>query len=161
MRLLRAVSPVVLVALAACSSMQSDSGLGNTKVKIIHPEVVLTQLSAVPSAARHVEGGLPIQYRLRVSNRAGDPITLKQVTLQTMGAGAYTINPTSRPFKETIQPDQFATVDFWVPATTEDTILGANGPVTLRATAQFDSPMGQFNETVVQQVNGMTGQSPQ
>lgn len=161
MRLVRLVAPLLLLTVVSCSSMKSDSGLGNAKVKLTRPEIALTQLSVVPSAARHVDGGLPIQYRLRVANRAGEPITLKQVTLQTMGSGAYTVDPTSRPFAETIQPDQYTTVEFWVPAQAEDTIMGANGPVTVRAIAQFDSPQGQFTQTVVQQVNGMSGQSQQ
>jgi hypothetical protein len=148
----------VLFLSAACASMKSDSGLGNAKVDIIKPEIRITQLSSVPAAARHVEGNLPIQYRLRVSNRSVEPITLKQVSVQSMGYGAYIVDLASRPFKTRIEPDQFQEVEFWVPARIDDaSIIGANGPVTLRATVQFDSPVGQFQQIVVQQVNAMPG----
>ena len=75
-----------------------------------------------------------------------------------MGYGAYDVPSTSRPFKAVIQSDQTQVVDFWVPANIKNTsLIGANGPVTLRITASFDSPDGQFQQTVVQQVNSSTG----
>jgi hypothetical protein len=33
------------------------------------------------------------------------------------------------------------------------TVYGANGPVTLRSVAHFDSPVGQFDHITVQQVH--------
>ena len=147
-----------VVLLAGCSSMQSDSGLGAAKVALTKPDILLTQISTIPAAARHVEGGLPVQYRLQVGNRSAEKITLKRVTLVSMGVGAYDVPSTSRPFSTEIQPDQAQIVEFWVPANVSNaTIIGANGPVTLRATLQFDSAVGQFQETVVQQVNAMPG----
>lgn len=148
------------VGLSACASMQSDSGLGNARVKVAQPDVLITQLSTVAAAARHVVGAMPVQYRLRIGNRDAQPITLKRVVVQSMGYGAYNVDTTSRPFDTRIEPDQFQVVEFWVPAYIDSaTIVGANGPVTLRATLQFDSPVGQFQETVVQQVNPFPGQS--
>ncbi len=147
-----------IFSLASCASMQSDSGLGRTRVNIIKPEILISQLSSIPSAARHVEGAIPIQYALRVSNRSAEPITLKRVTVQSMGMGAYNVDSTGRPFDTRILPEEFQIVEFWVPANiSQATIMGANGPVTLRATLHFDSPVGQFQEVVVQQVNGMPG----
>ena len=62
------------------------------------------------------------------------------------------------PFKTVVQPGQTETVQFWAAANVGSTsLVGANGPVTLRVTAQFDSPMGQFQEIVVQQVNAANG----
>jgi hypothetical protein len=147
-----------LLIFAGCASMQSDSGLGGAKVDIAKPELLIQQLSSVPVAARHVEGGIPVQYSLRVLNHAGEPITLKQVSIVSMGYGAYNVNQTSRPFKTLVQPNQTEIVQFWVPAYIANaSLVGANGPVTLRVVAQFDSPVGQFQEIVVQQVNASTG----
>ena len=141
-----------------CASMKSDSGLGRANVTLTRPEVELIQVSNVPTAARHVQGALPVQYQLRVGNRSAEPITLKSVSVQSIGSGAYDVGPTSRPFSKLIPPDQTEMVEFWVPANiSNSTIMGANGPVTMRATLQFDSPVGQFQEVVVQQVNAMPG----
>jgi hypothetical protein len=149
---------VALFVLSSCASMQSDSGKGSLNVNIPKPDMQIQQLSSVPVAARHIEGGLPIQYALAVQNHAGGPITLKQVTIVSMGYGAYDVPSTSRPFKAVIQPDQTQVVDFWVPANIKTTsLVGANGPVTLRVMATFDSPDGQFQQMIVQQVNATTG----
>ncbi|HET7705109.1 MAG TPA: hypothetical protein VFM36_03420 [Thermoanaerobaculia bacterium] len=147
----------VLTFAVSCASTRSDSGLGNAKVAVIKPEIELAQISSIPQAARHVEGGIPVHFALRVSNRFGEPITLKSVNLQSVGVGAYDVSAT-RPFKTQIQPDAEETVEFWMPANVGmSTIVGANGPVTLRATLYFDSPVGQFQEVVIRQVNGMPG----
>ena len=156
MRVSAAALAVLLVS--GCASMQSDSGKGATQVNITKPELLIQQLSTVPVAARHIEGGLPIQYALRILNHAGEPITLKQVNVVSMGYGAYDVPSTSRPFHATVQPEQTSAVDFWVPANISSaSLVGANGPVTLRVTAFFDSPDGQFQQIVVQQVNAGTG----
>ena len=148
----------VLLVLSACASMQSDSGKGAAQVDVPKPDLQIQQLSSVPAAARNISGGLPIQYALAVLNHASGPITLKQVSVVSMGYGAYDVPSTTRPFHSIIQPDQTSIVDFWVPANIGTTsLVGANGPVTLRVTAYFDSPDGQFQHMVVQQVNSTTG----
>ena len=154
------VATMAFVAIS-CTSMKSDSGLGQAPADLIRPEVTVTQLSGIPSAARHVDGGLPINYRIQVANKAGETITLKHITVVSMGRGAYNVPQTSRPFQLDVKPEAFGTADFWVPATADSTISGANGPVTLRVVAHFDSPVGQFDEIVIQQVNGMSGQTGQ
>ncbi len=152
------VLAVALVFLAGCASMQSDSGLGSAKVAVPEPGLQIRQISSVPAAARHVEGGIPVEYSLTIQNRATHPITLKQVNVVSMGYGAYNLAQTSRPFTTVVQPGQTEVVEFWVPAYIENaSLVGANGPVTLRVTARFDSPVGQFQNIVVQQVNATAG----
>jgi hypothetical protein len=153
----RSLFALVLVLLAGCASTKSDSGLGAAKVDIPEPVVQIRQISEVPVAARHVEGGIPVQYSLAVQNRASEPITLKQVGVVSMGYGAYDVSG-NRPFKTVIQPGQTEVVQFWIPANVSNaTLVGANGPVTLRVTANFDSPVGQFQNVTVQQVNATAG----
>lgn len=138
--------------------MQSDSGKGRAAAEVPLPELQIQQLSAVPPVARQITGGLPVQYALAVQNRASHPITLKNVALVSMGYGAYDLPQTSRGFKTVIQPAQTEVVQFWASANIPlASTVGANGPVTLRVTAQFDSPVGQFQEVVVQQVHPNAG----
>jgi hypothetical protein len=72
---------------------------------------------------------------------------------ESMGMGAYTIAPQTRPMNRSIAPDHFETVELWIPVQVEDTILGANGPVTLRGIAYFDSSVGKFSQVFIQQLN--------
>ena len=126
----------------------------NSKAQLTEPEVTFTQTSVVAEVARHVTGNIPVHYQVRVANKSGEPITLTRIDVQSMGAGAYALVPQSTPFKQQIAPDHFEVVEFWVPAIIQDaTVYGANGPVTLRAVAHFDSPVGQFQSVVVQQVH--------
>lgn len=148
------VLAVSVVLAASCGTFTPDKNVGASKTKLIEPEIAISQISSVPSAAEHVGGGLPIRYRLRVMNRSAEEITLKRVTLMSMGEGAYTVRQTSQPFNKKVVPEGFEVMEFWVPAVVEyNTTLGSNGPVTLRLTLQFDSPLGTFQETVVRQVS--------
>ena len=85
----RSVAAVALLVLVACSSTRSDSGLGNAKVDVIKPQIEIAQISSIPHAARHVTGGIPVHYSMRVANRSAEQITLKSVSLQSVGMGAY------------------------------------------------------------------------
>ena len=51
---------------------------------------------------------------------------------------------------------QFEIVEFWAPARTGLSLVGANGPVTLRVTTEFDSAVGKFQQIVTQVVNDRT-----
>ena len=150
MRTLIAASLAVLTL--ACASGGSNS----TAAKIEKPQVQIAQINGLPTAARHVTGGVSINYAVRVRNRAAEPITLKRISLQSMNEGAYNVAPTSRPFDVRINPEQFQDVELWVSAQTGKSLVGANGPVTLRVTCEFDSAMGKFQEIVVRTVNDRT-----
>src|SRR5258705_1574915 len=139
-----AASCAVLLIVSGCASTQSESGIGKAKVKVPEPEIKITQLSELPGAARYISGNMTVHYQVLVANHAKEPIVLTRLDLQTMGEGAYKLNPQSRPFNIKIAPDGLESAEFWAPAFIPDvTVYGANGPVTLRFIAQFDSPYGQ------------------
>ena len=143
-----------VMLLAACQSFVPDKTAGPNKTGLISPDIAISQISSVPRAAEHVGGGLPVRYRVRVMNRSAEEITLKRVTMQSVGVGAYTVPQTSQPFDKKVAPDAFESVEFWVPAYVEyNTTMGANGPVSVRLTLQFDSALGVFQETVIRQVS--------
>ena len=145
---------VVLVFVVGCSSTgSSNSG----KLKNPKPEIQLVQTSSVPIAARDVDGMLSIHYAMRVQNRALSPITLKQVTVQSVSEGAYYVEPTSKPYDLKIDAEQRQDVEFWVAARPAGSIVGANGPVTLRVTCNFQNAAGEsFQQIVMQRVNERT-----
>jgi hypothetical protein len=149
------VFSLLLLVIVACRS-------GHTKAPVPLPEVTIVQTAGVATAARDVTGPIPVRYAVRVRNKATVPITLKTIQAQSIGAGAYTLVSTSRPFNTTIAPDSYQDVEFWASAIVErQTITGANGPVTLRLILYFDSPLGSFQDVVVQQVNDrLTGEIP-
>lgn len=143
---------LLLLLAGACSLQQ----LGR-KSPVAEPEVAIEQLSNVAPAARGVSGGLSVHYRVRVHNVANEPVTLKRIDLGSVGYGAYNLGPLSRPFDVTIKAGGHSTVDVFAPAQVADpSVAGANGPVTLRAVMLFDSPSGQLQTVITQQVRSTT-----
>jgi hypothetical protein len=142
---------VVLLIVAGCSSGSAANKPEANKVA--RPEILLVQTSGVPIAARHSDGMLSVHYAMRVENRADETIKLRNVTVQSITEGAYSVEPSSRPFNLAIEPKQKGQVEFWAVARPSGTLIGANGPVTMRVTCQFDSANGKFQHIVMQHVN--------
>jgi hypothetical protein len=137
-----------MTVLIGCASAAPDS-----RKALDEPQIQITQLSNIGEAARHMTGAISVQYRVDVENRARTPITLKRIDIVSIGAGAYNLRATSVPFNQQLNPGESRPVQFWVPASIDDpTILGANGPVTVRLTVYYDTPDGAAQTIVVQQV---------
>lgn len=148
MKLVRMLVPFLAVAtLAGCSSID------NAEVDLIPPEVGLRQLGGPGLAGSHVSGPLSVNLRLTVFNPSGETITLKRVDFSTVTQGAYTVSNVSRPFEKVIGPNQGIELDTWIPANAEESIVGNNGPVTMRVTAFFGSEVGQFRKVYTINVN--------
>ena len=136
---------ILAIFLAACAT--------SSQAPVPEPEILVEQLSTVAPAAIHVGGAISLQYRVTVHNVSDTPLTLKRVDLNSLGAGAYTLGSTSRSFNLSIAPGATQAVQFWTSGTVDPTILGANGPVTLRGVLGFDSAKGSFQSVVTQQVH--------
>ena len=147
-------SIATLVAIVATGCAHSDSGLGKAKVALSEPEVTVIQISTIPNAARNMAGSIPVRFAIRVQNTSGEVITLKRVELNSVGQGAYDLRNAVSPFEVKIAPGQTQTVEIPAMAVVSDpTIIGANGPVTIRSIASFDSGVGQFQKITVGQVH--------
>jgi len=122
------------------------------------PEIQIAQLSNVAEAARQMSGPLSVQYQVHIGNRANFPIVIKRIDVNSIGSGAYTLRPASNPFNQTLQPGHAVALTFWAPAVVDDpTILGANGPVTIRVAVQYETPSGTTQTIAVQQVHALGG----
>jgi hypothetical protein len=148
MKLVRIFLPfLAIAALGGCSTID------NAKVDLIPPEIGLRQLGGPGLAGSQVTGPLSVNLRLTVRNPSQEPITLKRVDFVTIGQGAYTVAGASRPFDKVISPDQTIELETWVPAESEGSIIGNNGPVTMRVTAFFGSAVGQFRKVYTINMN--------
>lgn len=145
----RAVLAAALL-LIGCSSAAPDS----KQAPADEPAIRITQISNVATAARHVTGAIPVQFRVDVTNTSRDQITLKRIDVQSIGYGAYILSPVTQAFDIPIAPGDSRFVEFWAPASIDNaSISGANGPVTLRVTAQYLTPTGMQQAISVQQVH--------
>ena len=144
---------ITLTLLAGCSNNKQ------APADLIDPDFVVRQTSAMPYAARHVQGAIPVTFQVDVINKSAETLKLETLRLETIGAGAYVLPLTSRPFDREIKPNHVETVELQLTASAQDTIQGSNGVVTIKGTAHLRSPYGAFQKTFIQQINdGMKGQ---
>ena len=145
---------VIALLLIGCASAAPR----NPTAPSIEPEIHISQLSSISEAARHISGGISVQFRVDIGNHANVPITIKRIEVISLGAGAYTLRPTSYPFDARLNAGETTALQFWVPANIDDpTIIGANGPVSVRLTLQYETPAGITQSIVVQQVHALSG----
>jgi hypothetical protein len=149
MRIRRAIVVLAVAGLAACSSAVSSTA----PTGMIPPELEIRQLGGAAPAASQVTGPVPVNFRIQVFNPSSEDIELQRVELQTIGYGAFTINNASRPFDKPIPSGSRVEVETWIGAVANDTIIGINGPATLRVTAYFKSPFGVFKQVYTKDVN--------
>jgi hypothetical protein len=158
MRNIKALTLIVIFSIAViagCASAKRD----NRTAGIIQPDMVIRQIGGVAIAARNQVGPISVNLEVDVINRSAEPIKLQQITLETVGLGAYNLVSTSRPFDTTIEPGHVETVKLLLTGQSQGTIQGANGPVTMRGIGYFDTEFGKFQRVFLQQVNdGMRGQ---
>lgn len=119
------------------------------------PQIQIVQTSGLAIAARYMNGAFSVRYAVRVMNPSPELITLRRVTVQSVTEGAYQVGPFSMPFDVAVAAAQHQDVQFWVPAETGYySVVGANGPVTLRVVCEFDSKReGRFQHVVMRVVN--------
>lgn len=146
----RLAGSLVVLLLAACSTNSS----GN---KVPIPEVRLDQTSTMPGAAEYVTGGIPVSFRMEVTNRAAIPITLKHVDIISVGeAGGYQVRQTTRPFNLVLAPGASDSVSFTVDAQNPGyNVTGSNEPVTIRVTSVYESAEGTLQNIVIREVSGI------
>ena len=142
----RLLIPALLI-LASCSLQQAG------KSNLPEPTIVLNQLSRVGDPTRDLTGPVSVQFQVTVTNNATQPIELRRVDLQSIGFGSYNISA-NHPFQLSIAPGATESATFWASGSIQNASMnGANGPVTLRTSLQFDSAAGAFQSTVVRSVN--------
>jgi hypothetical protein len=122
------------------------------------PDVTLIQLSRVAEGAQYDTGPVSAQYAVEVKNTLTEPVQLRRVTVLSIGGGSYTLPSYSQGFNETIPPGETKRVSFWAPAyVSMQTVAGANGPVTLRATLELEAASRKFQKIVIQNIGPAGG----
>lgn len=141
---------VAAMLVAGCASQRN-----NANGRVPAPEVAVAQTSNLPTAAEQVAGGVSVSVRLSVTNNATIPITLQSAEFSTFSEGGWNLPRAQRHgFGKAIAPGATESFDVWLAAVAGLSIVGANGPVSLRVTTTFDSTEGGFNNVVMQQVGG-------
>lgn len=122
------------------------------KIDIVKPDMALVQVAGAGDVGFR-SGTIDMQFALQVQNRSDVPITLRTVTLSSLGTGgAYRIISEEDRFAHTLQPHQAGQVTFWTRAVATSDRLEGTEPVRVRAVAYFESPKGQFTQILTQEL---------
>lgn len=131
----RAAVAVVFALLAACSSNPASEG----------PPIGL-ELAIVntPTNVLYFAGPVNLQFQVTLSNPTDQPVTLRRLDLRTTGSGSFFMRATGTPFHVEVKPHASTTVTMSAWGNSRGGYLAADEPLTLQATAYFDSPKGPF-----------------
>jgi hypothetical protein len=140
---MRTVLTVITLLLAvACATNSAAPGPD--------PDIRIYQLSSVAVGTEHDTGPISTQFAVEVKNKMTEPLNLRRVLVQSIGGGSYSLPAYSQGFNETIAPGETKRVAFWAPAYVSiNTVAGANGPVTLRASLEFEAAGRKFQKVEV------------
>lgn len=111
----------------------------------------LVQLTG-PADLNYPPDQFEVQLGVLIENRSAEPITLRQIVMEPVGAGGpYRILRERYFFKREIAGSQSDELGFWARAvaTGSADAIDANAPVTVRALLYFDSPAGALRKVVV------------
>ena len=154
---MKRISAFALVAVVAlgCSSSSQKYPVSEA------PEIQIVQIYG-PSDVPYSRGTSTIdaQYGLQITNKAVEPITLKHVTLESVGGGTIAMRREDRGFNNEIPPGQTgqAVINARVIFTSDASGSPTREPLTIRATLMFDSPKGSFNRIVQRMLGQFPGQ---
>lgn len=131
--LTRRASPHLAIAL--CLSVLP---LSARAADSLQPEIEVRQL---PRSEFDVQqrGAVSIAYEMVIRNRSQEAITLREVTMKTVGRSPYVLKDAVVPFSERIEASQDATVTFSLWAYSRNSGQGAHPMVWVRGSAQFES----------------------
>ena len=147
----------LLLAISACSSSSTSQNGPVTPL----PSVEIVQVYG-PADVNYSRGTsfVEAQYSLEITNPSTDPITLKHVTLESVGGSSIRMRREDRAFNNEIPPGQTgqAVVSARVYFQSDSSGSPTREPITMRATLSFDSPKGKFNRIVQKMVGEFPGQ---
>jgi hypothetical protein len=123
---------------AACASQQSSG-----------PPVTV-QLAQASGASNlfYYPGPVNVQYQVTANNPTDQTVTLQRLDLRTEGSGAYALRAAGTPMNVKIAPKSTATFTVSAWGRARGGYIASTEPVTIFATAYFDSPSGPFVKLV-------------
>lgn len=124
-----------LIVIAIACASQSGS-----------PLVSIKQMSAVAPLRMTVQGGLPVDYEIEITNPSDHSVTLTSIELETIGdSGAYAMKRVRHTFSQNIAAHASATVGLraWVQTLLESETGVVSSPTSVRGIARFNSAAGK------------------
>jgi len=114
-------------------------------------DVILTQLNNPP--IQRGTSSIDVKFQVAVANRTGSPVTVEHISLESLGAGDYSVPLRSRPFHKTVGAGAEEKFEFWAQTRVGDIIVGTTAPLMVRTTLTISTPQGNRTESFIRNVN--------
>jgi hypothetical protein len=142
-------------AFIACGSSGSGGSASDVptadRIGTVEPDAELIQLVG-PEQLNWESGQIEMKFALRVTNHATEPITLRQIQIQTVGLeGPYAIPQSSYYFRTPVAAGETRSIEFFAKALSEGNKyrIDAQSPVSIRVIAFFEAPKGNFRKPFI------------
>jgi hypothetical protein len=142
---------IALLLLAACATSDPKTSTTDIQFEQVYGP---SDLSLVRGA-----NTMTIEYAVNVGNRGTEAITLRRISVSSVGSGAYALRPEEQSYNVAIAPDTSGTVKLTARGYFSGNSSGdaSREPVTLRAIFYFDAPSGPFRRIVTQNLGQFPG----
>jgi hypothetical protein len=135
---------LVLLLTSACASSKQSTGAAD--------KVDLQLVQTYGPDVFYMRGTVPVEYQLVMTNRTGQPLTLRNLNLQTVGAGAYRLRTGDTPMNQPVAANGTTAMKLSMWGQSNGSYLRMSDPVTIRGIARFDSPSGPITKIFTQMV---------
>jgi hypothetical protein len=126
---------LALLVFAACASSSQNQA---------PPIGIELALLDAPANILYFPGPVNLRFQLTLTNPTDQPVTLRRLDLRTPGSTSLFIRATGTPFHIEVKPHASASVTTSVWGSSRGGMLAQDEPISLQATAYFDSPKGAF-----------------
>jgi hypothetical protein len=98
------------------------------------------------------KGSTDVSFRITIANKGPEAVTIKRISLQSMGGSAYRLDTQTRKFNQKIAPRAKESFKFWASATATDLTMETRTALVVRTTVEGlegDTPIrAVFNRRV-------------
>jgi len=131
---------VLALASAACSGTTNTGGIavvtGDADYDSTDKLRFEIEQTSHPMMFAANKGSTDVSFRITIANRSPDPITIKRISLQSMGGSTYRLDTQTRKFNQKIAPQARESFKFWASAIATDLTMETRTPLVLRATVE-------------------------
>lgn len=144
----------LLLITAACASRSTR------EADVLRPQVAIVQTSTL-GESNYQPGAVELYYQVVVKNNSSETITLRQLDMNTVSSGAYTVNSNAIVLNQRIEGLTTGSAPFHIRGYQRGGRVGAMEPVLVRVIAYFDSAAGPFHHVFTQRIDPGTSASGQ
>ncbi|HMC20234.1 MAG TPA: hypothetical protein VKL19_00145 [Thermoanaerobaculia bacterium] len=131
---------VLALASAACSGTMNTGGIATVTGDADYDSTdklrfEIEQMSH-PMMFAGNKGSTDVSFRITIANKVAVPVTIKRISLQSMGGSTYRLDTQTRKFNQKIAPQAKESFKFWASAIATDLTMETHVPLVVRATVE-------------------------